>query len=89
MGVDSWGADHKGKNLMRKNALPTGAAQPVTDTVNRVRAIFKDRSEPAAPPQKRSNFRKRKPELDEIEEPSAAGDADKPDTDGVEEKGEE
>ena len=66
---------------MRKNALPTGAAQPVTNTLERVRAIFKDRPEPAAPPQKeRSNFRKRKPE------PSAA---DKPNTDGVENEGEE
>ena len=64
---------------MRKNALPTGAAQPVTNTVERVRAIFKDRSEPAAPPQReRHNFRKRKAEADEAEEPSAALDADKP-----------
>jgi hypothetical protein len=55
-----------------------------------VRAIFKDRPEPAAPPQKeRSNFRKRKPEVDGAEESSAASDADKPEIDGVEEEGEE
>jgi hypothetical protein len=48
---------------MRKNALPTGAAQPVTNTVERVRAIFKNRSEPAAPPQKeRKNVRRAKAE---------------------------
>ena len=89
MGVDSWGADHKGPKPMIKHPLPTGAAQPVTDAVERVRAIFKDRSEPAAPPQKRSNFRKRKPEVDGVEESSAASDADKPEIDGVEEEGEE
>ena len=48
---------------MRKNALPTGAAQPVTNTIERVRAIFKDRSEPAAPPQnERKNVRRAKAE---------------------------
>ena len=75
---------------MRQNALPTGAAQPVTNTVERVRAIFKDRPEPAAPPQKeRRNLRKSKAEADEVEEPSAASDTDKPEMDGVEEAGEE
>ena len=53
---------------MRKNALPTGAAQPVTNTVERVRAIFKDRPEPAAPQKERSNLRKKKAEADEAAE---------------------
>jgi hypothetical protein len=47
---------------MRKNALPTGAAQPVTNTVERARAIFKDRAEPAAPQNERKNVRKAKAE---------------------------
>jgi hypothetical protein len=76
---------------MRKNALPTGAAQPVTNTLERVRAIFKDRPEPGAPPEReRRNFRKRKAEADEAEEPIVALDADKPETEGAEdEEGEE
>jgi hypothetical protein len=70
---------------MRKNALPTGAAQPVTNTVERVRALFKDRPQPAAPPQReRSNFRTRKVETDGVEEPSAASDAVKPETEAAE-----
>lgn len=90
MSVDLGGADHKGPKPMIKHPLPTGVAQPVTNSVERVRAIFKDRSEPAAPPQKeRSNFRKRKPEVDGVEESSAASDADKPEIDGVVEEGEE
>jgi hypothetical protein len=71
---------------MRKNALPTGAAQPVTNTLERVRAIFKDRPEPAAPRKKeRSNIGARNPEIDGVEESSAASDADKPEINGVEE----
>ena len=74
---------------MIKHPLPTGVAQPVMNSVERVRAIFKDRPEPAAPPQKeRSNLRRRKPEVDGVEESSAA-DADKPEIDGVVEEGEE
>jgi hypothetical protein len=77
LSVDSGGSDHKGPKSMRKNALPTGAAQPVTNTLERVRAIFKDRPEPAAPPEKeRSDFRKSKAEIEGAEEPSASSDAD-------------
>ena len=39
--------------------LPTGAAQSVTDTVERVRALFKDRAEWTPKPQaERKNFRR-------------------------------
>ena len=74
---------------MRKNALPTGAAQPVTNTLERVRAIFKDRPEPAALKKERSNFGKRKPEVDGVEESSAASDVAEREIDGVVEEGEE
>ena len=90
MSIDLGGSDRKGPNPMIKHPLPTGVAQPVTNSVERVRAIFKDRPEPAAPPKKeRSNFGKRKPEVDGVEETCAASDSDKPEIDGVEEEGEE
>jgi hypothetical protein len=48
----------------------TGAAQPVTNTTERVRELFKDRPEPSPPPpRERKNFRKRKRESDEVVDP--------------------
>ena len=51
----------------------TGAAQPVTNTTERVRELFKDRPEPSAPPQReRKNFRKKKRETDEVADPDSS-----------------
>jgi hypothetical protein len=52
----------------RRNIL-TGAAQPVTNSVERARGFLKDREEPHAPPSKRQTFRRTKPESDDEKEP--------------------
>ena len=62
--------------------LPTGAAQSVTDTVERVRALFKDRAEWTPKPQaERKNFRRAyKPEQEPNSEPAEASTPE-PETD--------
>jgi hypothetical protein len=66
--------------------LLTGTAQPVTNTVERAREHFKGHPEPSRPPSKeRKNFRKRKPEIDGVEEGPAEPEANRPESDGEEE----
>ena len=57
----------------------TGTAQPVTNTVERVRGFFKDRPEPSRPPStERKNFRK-KPKAED-DEPTPEPQENEPET---------
>ena len=57
-----------------QGTILTGAAQPVTNSVERARGFLKDREEPHAPPSKRKKFRRTKPKTDEEREPPAEHD---------------
>ena len=61
-------------------ALLTGAAQPMTNGVERAHEHFKHHLEPSQPPSKeRPNFRTRKPEAKSAEELAGEPQADSPD----------
>ncbi len=60
----------------RFRTLPTGAAQSVTNSVERAREHFKGHPEPTAPASTHKNFRTRKP--DQVEEPTTEPDDNKP-----------
>ena len=63
---------------------PTGAAQPVTNSVERAREHFKAHPEPAPPPPSRKNVWTRKPDPAEVEGPATEPDDNEPDREGEE-----
>jgi hypothetical protein len=67
-------------------SLLTGSAQSVTNSVERASRYLKDRPEPSTPPSQRKNFtRKKRPEVDGVEEPPAEPRANTAEIDGEEE----
>jgi hypothetical protein len=67
-------------------SLLTGTAQSVTNSVERASGFLKDRPETSKPPSQRRSFsRKKRPEVDGVEEPTAEPRANKAEVNGEEE----